>query len=122
MVMTGQGNRKAVKKECRISARITKSERNLLEKEKARRKTKSDGRCLVECLKESAKREEQRKEKARDTGTVKEEVRNLFDTNNLVAKLYRYQMTHEDAKQDKEFNELIETLEEVGKRLCDSVH
>lgn len=74
MVMAGQGNRKAVKKECRISARITKSERNLLEKEKARRKTKSDGRCLVECLKESAKREEQRKEKARDTGTVKEDV------------------------------------------------
>ena len=115
--MDRKGNRKAVKKEYRISARITKKE-----KEKVRRKTKSDGRCIVECLKESAKREEQRKKRAREAGVVKEEVRNLFDTNNLVAKLYRYQMTHEDAKQDKEFNELIETLEEVGKRLCDSVH
>lgn len=122
MIMTRQGNRKAVKKEYRISARITKSEKNLLEKEKARRKTKSDGRCIVECLKESAKREEQRKKKARDTGTVKEEVRNLFDTNNLVAKLYRYQMTHEESRQDKEFNELIEMFEEVGKQLCRSVH
>ena len=120
--MERKGNRKAVKKEYRISARITKKEKELLEKEKVRRKTKSDGRCIVECLKESAKREEQRKKRAREAGGVKEEVRNLFDTNNLVAKLYRYQMTHEDAKQDKEFNELIETLEEVGKRLCDSVH
>lgn len=120
--MVRQGNRKAVKKEYRISARLTKREKELLEKEKARRKTKSDGRCIVECLKESAKREEQRKEKSRDGGIVKEEVRNLFDTNNLVAKLYRYQMTHEEARQDKEFNELIEMLEEVGKHLCDSVH
>ncbi len=120
--MERQGNRKAVKKEYRISARITKREKELLEKEKARRKTKSDGRCIVECLRESAKREEQRKEKAKDAGTVKEEVRNLFDTNNLVAKLYRYQMAHEEARQDKEFNELIEALEEVGKHLCDSVH
>jgi len=120
--MARQGNRKAVKKECRVSARITKKEKELLEEEKIRRKIDNNGRCLVACLKESAKREEQRKKKARDTGTVKEEVRNLFDTNNLVAKLYRYQMTHEEAKQDKEFHELIETLEEVGKRLCDSVH
>ena len=120
--MERKGNKKEVKKEYRISARITKKEKELLEKEKVRRKTKSDGRCIVECLKESAKREEQRKKRAREAGVVKEEVRNLFDTNNLVAKLYRYQMTHEDAKQDKEFNELIETLEEVGKRLCDSVH
>lgn len=120
--MTRQGKRKAVRKEYRISARITKREKDLLEKEKARRNIKSDGRCIVECLKESSKRESQRKEKSRDGGIVKEEVRNLFDTNNLVAKLYRYQMTHEDARQDKEFNELIEMLEEVGKQLCRSVH